>query len=351
MEEDTMRREILLILAGLLPCALGCASVSGRSLTDEPASAETRRITQQTAEQLRLIRVLTIPEYTRGTLSQCSVAFSPDGRLLVGACGRSRLPVWDVATGEVLHFLYDAPIHAVACAFHPDGETIAIGGLDDGITIFDVATGERVSQLGSDLSSIWEVDFSPDGTRLVSCSVVGEVRLWNIESREESWRYESSQGYLSVAFSPTGDRIAYGSLRDQVGLLDATTGDRVRHHSEPPHHTGDVTFNPSGTRLAAGCDDRRIYVWPVGEPGSVKKLTGHAGFVNGVAFSFDGTLLASGCHDGTVGVWDMDTGARLISLEGHDRAVLRVAFSPDGRTIVSISWDGTIGLWGLPEAN
>ncbi|MCX6100087.1 MAG: hypothetical protein NTV92_01420, partial [Candidatus Bipolaricaulota bacterium] len=44
-------------------------------------------ITVQNADRIELLQTLAIPDVEKGSTSQCSVAFSPDGRLLVAACG------------------------------------------------------------------------------------------------------------------------------------------------------------------------------------------------------------------------------------------------------------------------
>ena len=70
-------------------------------------------ITAENADQVRLLRTLEIPDYKRGALSQCSVAFSPDGRLLVAASGKNPVPIWDVESGSVVRRLYeDAPLRS-----------------------------------------------------------------------------------------------------------------------------------------------------------------------------------------------------------------------------------------------
>lgn len=88
------------------------------------------RISVGNAAELQLLETLPIPEYAQGAVSHCSVDFSPDGCLLVVACGRSRVPAWDLSTGEPAFFVYDAASHVVACAFSPDGTVLATGDFE-----------------------------------------------------------------------------------------------------------------------------------------------------------------------------------------------------------------------------
>jgi WD40 repeat protein len=307
-------------------------------------------ITIENAAQVCLLRTLEVPDYKRGALSQCSVALSPDGRLLVAASGKNPVPIWDVESGSVVRRLYeDSPQQIVACAFAPDGLTLACGGFDKTITLWNPSTGERIGSWAAHSTQVWDLAFSPDGATLASCSLSSDIRLWKVPAGEQVWSYVGARGYLSVAFDPASGALAYGGRWDGAGVLDGATGQVVAKLSQPQNPVGDVAYSPLGDLLAAGTDDNVVYIWKSGDSSLVASLVGHAGYVNGIAFSPNGDLLASGSHDKTVGIWDIAGKRRLTTLDGHTAEVLRVAFSPDGTLIASTSWDGTVRLWGVPQ--
>ena len=258
-------------------------------------------ISVQNAERMKLLQTLTIPDYAAGSTSQCSIAFSSDGRLLVAASGSDRVPVWDIQTASVERLLYDAPLHIVACAFSPDGRWLACGGFDNAITLWDLTSGEKSVIAGAHSGPVWDLAFSSDSAKLVSCSLTADVRLWDVVSRALLWSYRGQSAYLSVAFAPSGTTVACGGRWDGVGILDATSGKLLAKPNGPYAAVGDVAFNAAGTSLAAGADDRSIYLWDAVTYAQVGVLKGHTGYVNGVTFNPDGTLLASGSHDKTVG--------------------------------------------------
>jgi len=306
-------------------------------------------ITLENAGKIQLLRTMKIPDYSQGEISQCSIAFSPDGHLLVGACGKNKVPVWEVKSGLIRHLLYETPQHIVACDFSPDDVILACGGFDRTITFWNSKTGEKISDFGSHVSPVWELDFNPDGKRVVSCGLSDDVRLWDVARSETMWSYTGGQGYLSVSLHPSGNTVAYGSRWGNAGVLDAMTGKSILKLDGPGNPVGDVSFSPSGKMLAAGTDDNRIYLWNTNDYQLVATLVGHRHYVNGVSFSPDETLLASGSHDRTVGIWDIVGGRLLRTLDGHTDVVLRVIFNPDGTLVASISWDGTVRLWGVPR--
>jgi hypothetical protein len=296
---------------------------------------------------------MAIPGYHKGQVSQCSVAFSPDGRLLVGACGSNQVPVWEVGSGLLRYLLYEASQHSVACSFSPSGDILALGGFDEMVTLWDTGTGESLGNLGSHDSPVWDIDFSPDARRVVSVSfgggpANGDVRLWGALDGQMLWSYSDSGVFLSVSYHPSGETLAYGDARGDVAVLDAATGETMVSLSETRKAVGDVAYSSSGELLAAASDDNNIYLWDTSDYQLIATLEGHRHFVNGLAFGPDDTLLVSGSHDRTLAIWDVSKHQLLKTLEGHEDEVLRVAFSPDGKLIASISWDGTIRLWGVP---
>lgn len=307
------------------------------------------------AREIQLLRTMGIPDFNKGQLSQCSVDFSPDSRLLVGACGKNRVPVWDAQTGSLAFTLYDAPVQIVACAFSPDGSQIACGGFDKTVTLWDAMTGGKIRSFEGHTAPIWDIAFDPAGESLASCSLGllgggrGDVRLWSMLNNEPLWVYSGSRDYLSLSFHPSGKTIAYGSIGGSVGILDVESGKLLFELTDSSRNLGGIAYSPSGLWLAAGSDDNRAYLWDAANYKLAGQFTGHAGYVNGVAFNPDETILVSGSHDKTVGVWNLTDRKLIAQLKGHEREVLRVAFSPDGTLIASISWDGTVRLWGVSD--
>ena len=314
-------------------------------------------ITVENADKVQLLRTMEIPGYQRGRVSQCSLAFSPDGQLLIGACGKNQVPVWNVQSGFLLRTLYDSPEQIVSCVFSPDGKFIACGGFDKVVTFWNAITGEKFGSFKGHTAPIWELAFDPTGKSLASCSLGlmggeserGEIRFWNMWVVEPTWSYAGTRDYLSVSFDPSGGTLAYGSIGGSVGILDTATGELIRELTDSSHNIGDVAYSPSGLWLAAGSDDNRVYLWDTSNYELAAQFTGHAGYVNGVDFNREETLLVSGSHDKTVGVWNLAEHKLVTQLRGHEHEVLRVAFSQDGSLIASISWDGTVRLWGVSQ--
>jgi WD40 repeat protein len=196
---------------------------------------------------------------------------------------------------------------------------------------------------------IYSVAFSPDGKRLAYGSGV-TIRLWDVETGKQSATLKHSSWILSVAFSPDGKLLASGTerLRDgTVRLWDVQTGKHLTTFEEHSRGVTSVAFSPDGKRLASGSYDNTVRLWDVQTGKPLATLEGHSDVVYSVAFSPDGKRLASGSGDKHVRLWDVQTGKELTTFEEHSGRVYSVTFSPDGKRLASGSLDKTIHLWDV----
>jgi RNA polymerase sigma factor (sigma-70 family) len=113
-------------------------------------------------------------------------------------------------------------------ALSPDGRLLAVGVEDRkaGIQIVDIATGTELWSLAVDLYGGPGQDFafSPDGRTFAASSYDGVVRVWEIASGRERYRFTGHRsGTRSVAFSPDGRRLASASEDCTVLLWDVST--------------------------------------------------------------------------------------------------------------------------------
>jgi hypothetical protein len=125
--------------------------------------------------------------------------FSSDGRLFAGSQSTASLGqrgtsyadhtlrVWERATGQVLHSMPGAKMHALA--FSPSGRLLAAGhgnnegwynkSKDSRITVWDMATGESIRVYKGHANEVACVAFSPDGKTLASGSADHTILVWS----------------------------------------------------------------------------------------------------------------------------------------------------------------------------
>lgn len=179
--------------------------------------------------------------------------FSLDGKQLAGV-NQSEVKIWDPQTGQELLKLSGGDNMA---DFSPDGKRIASGP-----KVFDLQTGQELLTF----DGVRSVFFSPDGKRLVGFDKE-LLKVFDAQTGKEllSIPTETSR----VSFSPNGKRLASGAVNGEINLWDAETGVEIRSFKR---HAGPVTrvmFIQDGTRLVSvGHGTVRIWDVPAKQGGS-----------------------------------------------------------------------------------
>ncbi|KYC40819.1 hypothetical protein WA1_24665 [Scytonema hofmannii PCC 7110] len=197
-------------------------------------------------------------------------------------------------------------IHTVT--FSPDNTILVIAGANQTIVVLDVSSGGELERLYGHSSTIRTIAISPDGKLMASGDELGDIKIWNWQTRQE---------------------IDHINIRLPVRT---------------------IAISPDSKTLVSGGDDCSVKLWDSYTRKEITTLAQHIEPINTVVFSPDGQMLAIGSDDCTIKLWDVQRQTKIAELEGHTKGVTSVSFSSDGRTLVSGSKDKTIRAWErLPD--
>lgn len=273
-----------------------------------------------------------------------SVAVAPDGGTFAVACGTS-VHLFDGATRrEKVLRGPDAVISTVT--WSPDGKAILAGSAVGRLGRWDLVSGGYRS-FGSHDGVIDSIRYSRDGTVFASTARDRLVRLWDARTFVERDTIRLRSAARNVDFSPDGTRLVVAGTEDVARVFDLATGEELRLLRTPGARVRDCEFGPDGSLLATTHGDGSVRLWSTRSWEPTATLRGHGGMVMDVDWSPRGELLASGGHDGAIRVWQSSDGAQRSELVGHDSTVQQVEFTNDGRSLFSGSLDRTARLWRL----
>jgi WD40 repeat protein len=187
------------------------------------------------------------------------------------------------------------------------GDTLA-SCCGDSVDVHDASAARHVTTLGGHHDAIQAMALSTDGSRLMSASADGEIRLWHVPSGRELF-------------------------------VDAA-------------HVGGVEccgFFESGAFAFSASKDGMLKLWRVDPPGLLRTLSGHAGWVHAAAVLAGDRFVLSGSKAGFVQAWRVETGTPVAE-HWAGASVLSLAVDRSGRYVAAGDSNGQVHLLALVNA-
>ena len=245
----------------------------------------------------------------------------------------------------------------VDLAYSPDGLELVSVSVDGAIRQWDLLAGEQIGQpMVAPSGSATSVAYAPDGAQIATGGDVGALTLWNAARRAPT----QGRAVNVLAFSPDGTTLATTEPYEQsalsttfgygaLGLWDPSTLARMAQLPLERARPYGLGFSPDGSRLfVSGLDDGVVQAWDLEPPtlawsSRVPVIGGR--WLNPMAISPDGTTVAVPRSDGQIFLLETGRG-RIIdpALEGF-RYGYAVSFGPMDDRLAAGSDDGVVRTW------
>jgi serine/threonine protein kinase/WD40 repeat protein/class 3 adenylate cyclase len=247
------------------------------------------------------------------------------------------------------------PPGVTAARFSPAGSLLALGyAQDHRIDLFEWDSMQPAGTLEGHTEQVIDLEFTPDGTQLVSVAFDGTARIWNLQTLREEAQVEHLCGpafgcrlMSDIDIDPSGRYLGIAALGPLI-VYDMGGGQALDVMYEMAASPVGVAFLPDGEHVAVGAAiDGTTHLFEIQSGEEVARLADHKGSV-GVELAPDGSTLLTGATDRVV-VYSVD-GSVLTKRQVVPAASGRLEVSPDGRwmaTSDATTVDGTLKVFDI----
>jgi hypothetical protein len=228
----------------------------------------------------------------------------------------SVIKLFRLSDGALLQTLNPGPqTYTRSAAFSPDGATLATGHFGNVGRLWNVADGSLLHTLGTGAGSgdMNGIGFTSDGSRVVTASSDGFVRVWDTGGNLLRSMGPAGQALSAIAISPDNQFALAGGQLGLIQLWRIETGELV--YGFVGSGNKDVTqlrFTPSGSAFYAGRSDNgsnpgTLRIYQTSDHALLASYNSESGVIGNnptgpmvVDVSPDGKYLSYGREDATV---------------------------------------------------
>ena len=310
-----------------------------------------------------------------------SIAFSPDSSILASSSfGTIRLT--DIQTGRLVRIGEVDGCTPISMAFSPDGNLLVAGTSGGKVEVLNVRTLVKEQVLPVTRWGVYAVAVSPDSATVACCAADGTVQLWDIKSARKLRSFGAKGDRMaSIVFSSDGKLLATLGRYGRCNVWSVTTGKLKGTFStgSPCDEDSTMCFLPDGRLVVATSGINAICFWdPVkgGQPIKIAipeqirstprmrclEISPGARPINAPlieviyshsrsAVSSNGQICATVLENGAVAIWDIAKREVLRILPtGHvpnlfGGGVRKLYFSPDGHQLATLICNGFVDVW------
>ncbi|XP_078409567.1 apoptotic protease-activating factor 1 isoform X2 [Cetorhinus maximus] len=268
--------------------------------------------------------------------------WSSDGAQIMAAA-KNIIFVFDVMTGDLIAELMTSSYSTIqSCDVSLTSPLLAVALSHNSVELWNLELRKRVADCSGHLSWVHCVQFSLDGSTLLSSSDDQTVRLWDTNKVHSSSAVSLVRD-MDAVFQEDEVTVLVSDNKKCLQLINGKTGDVLCQSEVQDSRIRCCCLDQHINLAAFGCGDGILKVLELPSGKILKTLIGHTQCVQRCQFTPDGMMLISSSDDATIRIWNWRTEECKV-LEGHTEQVKNFKLLREPQ-LLSWSFDGTVKVW------
>jgi WD40 repeat protein len=285
-----------------------------------------------------------------------NATFFPSGIFLL-VNFKTNIKIWDATSSRHIQSLElpvrneDSDSTFVASAWVSDSALLAVGLSNGTVIVFSIDSGDVLHILQSGDPPGWDraktVAISYDSKRVATPSGLSNLRIWDLSdtSNPHTLVGNSDDEIIFVAFLSDSRRLVSMSLGGGTKVWDICGEDVSQRLDDHQDWINSLTWSNDSNYLASGAFDSTIKIWDL-HGRCLQTLHGHSESVIRVDCFHHPARVGSLSRDNTYRIWDVVSGQCLYVCEWGGSGTV-IALSPDLRILARTKGTSTTSKWPI----
>jgi WD40 repeat protein len=219
-----------------------------------------------------------------------SISFSPDGRKIASCSSDKTVRLWECETGRQLLCIDEHSDDVNGVCYNSAGTRIASCAHDGACKIWNAVTGEQVAECVGHTDAVWAIRYSPDDEIIATASFDLSSKLFNSESGIEICSLVHLYPVSSVNFSNDGSTLVTACMEGTITIWNVILQQQV------------LQFRDSQVEKVVGCvfspDDSEIVCSP-----NIKFYDTRTGLLTRSFADTSGCIKVAFTRNQYIGIW------------------------------------------------
>lgn len=288
--------------------------------------------------------------FSNASLKCCT--FHSKSNLLIVGFGNGEFRLYEMPSFTLIQQLSMGSNSVSTITINPTGEWIAFGSKSLGqLLVYEWQSESYILRQQGHFDSMNALAYSPDGSRIVTASDDGKIKIWDIVSGFCLATFDEHQSSVTgVVFAKRGQVMFSSSLDGTVRAWDLIRFRNFRTFTSTSRiQFSSVAVDPSGEIVVAGSlDNFDIQVWSVQTSQLLDQLSGHEGPISYLSFGSEANArLASASWDKTVRIWDIFGRSQASEPFDLSSECLALSMRPDSKEFAVSTMDGKLSFFDV----
>jgi len=274
--------------------------------------------------------------------SLTGLALTQDEQHFLSTSHDGTVKIWSLAREEDRVLAFPEEISKMTVT-----DNLVIASHKNDITLRSIAENRELAILQGHTQEITYVIVTDDQRSLLSASLDGSIKLWDLESGKELYAFTGNLEVQCITCS--SDSQFFLSSEDISLKLWNLTGKCLVKSVDLNSGIMEMVVAPDGQHLITIHRSGKLSIRNLPGLITVAEMREHVGIGWGIAITPDGKTLVSCGDDKTVRMWSFEERRLLATLYGHSNSVVNIKLSRDAQYAISASDDKTVIVWSLKE--